>query len=155
MKTWGGALTMALVALLGLAAAAADEAWLTDFEQAKKQAAEKKLPILADFAGSDWCGWCIKLDDEVFSQQAFKDYAKNNLVLFLADFPKNKELTKEVKAQNEKLYKDYSIRGFPTVLLLRADGGVIARTGYKPMGAAKYVEMLIDFLKSTPEKSGK
>ena len=39
----------------------ADVAWMTDFQAAKKMAAEKQLPILADFSGSDWCHWCIKL----------------------------------------------------------------------------------------------
>ena len=59
-----------LLAWLGLGCAVfAAEGWLTDFEEAKKQAAEKNLPILADFSGSDWCGWCIRLDQEVFSQE--------------------------------------------------------------------------------------
>ena len=56
-----------LAALMGLQAAGvvAAEDWLTDFEAAKKRAAERQVPILADFSGSDWCGWCIKLDREV------------------------------------------------------------------------------------------
>ena len=114
--------------------------WLTDFEKALKQAEEKDRPILVDFSGSDWCGWCIKLDKEVFSRDAFKEYAKDNLVLFLADFPSRKEIPREVKEQNEKLAKKYGIRGFPTVLLLDAEGDVIARTGYRRGGADKYVE---------------
>jgi len=51
---------------------AAGDLWFTDFEQAKKAAADKNLPILADFSGSDWCGWCIRLDKEVFSQEDFQ-----------------------------------------------------------------------------------
>ena len=64
-----------LVGLFGFSALAGEE-WLTDFNQAKEEAAEKKLPILIDFTGSDWCSWCIKLDQEVFSQNEFKEYAR-------------------------------------------------------------------------------
>ena len=56
-------------------AVAAEGPWLTDFEEAKKQADKEGKAILMDFTGSDWCGWCIKLDNEVFSQSLFKEYA--------------------------------------------------------------------------------
>ena len=126
--------------------------WLTDFNQAKKEAAEKSLPILADFSGSDWCGWCIKLDREVFSQKEFKDFAKDRVVLFLADFPRAKELAAEVKAQNEQLRKAYDVEGFPTVLLLDAGGKVMARTGYRRGGAGAYVDHLKELLKQPGAK---
>jgi len=118
------------------------EGWLTDFEAAKKQAAEQKRPILIDFSGSDWCGWCIKLDKEVFSKDSFKVYAKENLVLVLADFPSAKKLPAEVKAQNEALLEKYGVRGFPTVLLLDAEGNELARTGYQRGGPEAYVSHL-------------
>jgi len=140
-----------LAGLFGFSAMAGEE-WLTDFNKAKKEAAEKKLPILADFSGSDWCGWCIKLDKEVFSQKEFKEFAKEKLILFLADFPREKELKAEVKAQNEQLRKAYGIEGFPTVLLLDADGKVIARTGYRRGGAAAYVDYLEKLLKQPDNK---
>ena len=140
-----------LVGLFGFSAFAGEE-WLTDINKAKKEAAEKKLPILADFAGSDWCGWCIKLDKEVFSQKEFKAFAKDRVVLFLADFPRKKELSAEVKAQNEQLQQAYGIEGFPTVLLLDAGGKVIARTGYLRGGAVVYVDHLKDLLKQPGNK---
>lgn len=137
-----------LLALLGLAFGAfGAEGWLTDFEAAKQQAAEKKLPILADFSGSDWCGWCIKLDNEVFSKDEFKAYARDNVVLFLADFPSRKPQPEETKKQNEILQQKYGIRGFPTVLLLDAEGKVLGRTGYQAGGPEKYVEHIKKLLK--------
>jgi protein disulfide-isomerase len=125
---------------------AAESGWLTDFNAAKKAAAERKVPILADFSGSDWCGWCIKLDKEVFSQKAFKDYAKDNLVLFLADFPRKKTLPAEMKKQNEDLAGKYGIEGFPTVLLLDAEGKVLQTTGYRQGGAEAYVKHLKELI---------
>lgn len=137
-----------LATLLSLAVSAnlysedASSGWLTDFEAAKKTAAEKKLPILADFSGSDWCGWCIKLDSEVFSKKEFKEFARDNLVLFMADFPRAKKQDDKIKQQNAGLMKTYEVQGFPTVLLLDGQGKVFARTGYERGGAAAYVEHL-------------
>ena len=119
------------MALLSIAAQAGQEEWLTDFAKAKEAARERNVPILADFAGTDWCGWCIKLDSEVFSQDAFKAYAKTNLVLFLADYPRIKQLPAQSARQNETLAQQYNIEGFPTVLVLDANGKELARSGYR------------------------
>jgi len=135
-----------------LGAWAGENGWLTDFAEARKVAAEKKLTILVDFSGSDWCGWCIRLDREVFSQKTFKDYAAKNLVLFLADFPNSKEQSEKTVAQNKALARKYGVQGFPTVLLLGADGKVLGRTGYQEGGASAYVEHLKTFLE--PKEQG-
>jgi len=119
-----------------------DGGWSTDFEAAKRVSAEKKLPILANFSGSDWCGWCIKLDREVFSQKEFKEFARDNLVLFTADFPREKKQEEKTRRQNAELMKKYEVQGFPTVLLLDAEGKVLARTGYERGGASAYVQHL-------------
>jgi len=128
--------------LLSIVAQAGQEEWLTDFAKAKEVAREKSVPILADFAGTDWCGWCIRLDGEVFSQDTFKAYAKTNLVLFLADYPQRKKLHAETVRQNANLSQLYGIEGFPTVLLLDANGKELARSGYRQGGSKAYVEYL-------------
>jgi thioredoxin-related protein len=129
--------------LLGaVLAATAAEGWLTSFEEAKTLAAEKKLPILMDFSGSDWCMWCQRLSAEVFTQQAFKDYAKDNLVLLLVDSPMRAKQAPELTAQNRKLQSAYRAFAFPAVVLTDAAGEEIARTGYRKGGAEAYVEHL-------------
>ena len=138
---------LCMMALTMFAANAADDSWLTDFEKAKKIATEKQIPILIDFTGSDWCGWCIKLDKEVFSQKAFKDYAKDNLVLFMADFPRAKTQSDELKKQNRELMTKFGIRGYPTIVLVNAKGEELARTGYRRGGPEAYVSHLKDILK--------
>ncbi|MBI2440164.1 MAG: thioredoxin family protein [Lentisphaerae bacterium] len=134
------------ICLSALCATAGQSDWLTDFDQAKKEAAEKKRPILADFTGSDWCGWCIKLDQEVFSTKEFLDFAKKHLILFQADFPSRKKLPAATMKQNEELAQTYGIEGFPTIVLLDAGGKVLARTGYQSGGAKAYVEHLKELL---------
>ncbi len=118
----------------------AGDKWLTDFDKAKEVAKKKNLPILADFTGSDWCGWCIKLDKEVFAKKEFLKYAEKNLVLLLVDFPRKKAQAGAVKKRNQELAEKYNVRGFPTVLLLDSEGKVLARTGYQKGGAGAYVK---------------
>jgi len=115
---------------------------MTDFDAAKAKAKAEDKPMLVDFTGSDWCGWCIKLDKEVFSKAAFKDYASENLILVEIDFPKSKKQSAELKAQNEALAEKYGIRGFPTILVMDGEGKVMERTGYRRGGPEKYVEHL-------------
>jgi protein disulfide-isomerase len=126
--------------IAGSALSASAEGWITDFEEAKKLAAEKNAPIIANFSGSDWCGWCIKLDREVLSKPEFLDYAKDNLVLLNLDFPARKQQDKAIADQNKALAAKYGIKGYPTILVLDATGGVIAKTGYRRGGPAAYVE---------------
>ncbi len=131
---------MVLAAMVISFGAFASEGWMTDFEKAKEIAKEKNLPILIDFSGSDWCGWCVKLDKEVFSQKVFKEYAKDNLVMVLADFPRDKSnQSAELQKQNEKLSKEFGVRGFPTVYLLNSAGKPVAKTGYEPGGPEAYI----------------
>jgi thioredoxin-related protein len=147
-RTWVALLGM--VSLVGLSTVAGD--WQTDFEKAKAEATKEGKFILVDFSGSDWCGWCIKLENEVFSKTDFKKYAKDNLVLMLADFPKKKTLPKQESAQNQALRSEFKVRGYPTVVLLLPDGTEVARTGYKEGGAEAYVKHLEELLAPHQDK---
>ena len=120
---------------------------MTDFEIAKSQSKINNKPILLVFSGSDWCGWCVKLDKEVFSTPEFKKWAADNVIMVIADFPAVKKLPPELAEQNEKLKNTYRIEGFPTGLLLDADGNVTAQTGYQRGGAANYIAHLTSLMK--------
>ena len=122
--------------------------WYTDFAQAQKTAKAENRPLLLAFSGSDWCVWCQKLDREVFSQPVFQGYAQSRLVLFLADFPRRKTQKEVVEQQNTRLLEEYSVVGFPTVILLDPDGTIIAQTGYQAGGADAYVQHLAQLLRS-------
>ncbi len=126
----------------------AESLWMHDFEAAKAKAVKEGKPIFINFTGTDWCGWCIKLEKEVFSKKAFQDYAKENLVLVEIDFPKKKEQTAELKAQNKKLDKEYGVEGYPTLYLLDATGKKLTEDiGYREGGPEAYVEHLKSLLK--------
>ncbi len=144
-----------LIALMGCftASAFAGSAWETDFKRAAKKADRKDRYMLLDFTGSDWCGWCIKLNNEVFNKPEFKDYARKNLILVEVDFPRKKKQKKSLEKQNADLALKYGIRGYPTIIILAPDGTFVAKTGYKRGGAEKYVahlEKLIDKYENEP-----
>jgi protein disulfide-isomerase len=127
MKT----MLIGMVGALALLQAGAEElTWMTDVPKAVEKAkAEKKL-VMLDFTGSDWCGWCIKLHNEVFSKPAFAEYAKKNLVLVEVDFPRTKKLSAELKKANDQLLEKYKVEGFPTIIALNGEGKKVGETGY-------------------------
>ena len=50
--------------------------WQTDLMKAHDLSLTGKKPIFAFFTGSDWCGWCHKLQREVFAKPEFITWAK-------------------------------------------------------------------------------
>ena len=132
---------------------AASDIWQTDFEKASKNAKKENKFMLIDFSGSDWCGWCVKLDKEVFSKPEFEKFAKENLVCVMLDFPQTKKLKKSLEKQNKELAKKYKISGFPTVLILNPDGEVVEKTGYQKGGPEKYVSFIKEVIKKNKKEA--
>jgi thioredoxin-related protein len=116
--------------------------WLTDYKRAQQEAKTNHKLLLLQFTGSDWCGWCIRLDREVFSKPEFRDYASKNLILMEADFPRTKPQSPTVRKQNEELAAQYQILGFPTILVLNGDGQKIGELGYVPGGPDAFIAEL-------------
>lgn len=136
-------LLITLAAALVLTGAQAGDAnWQTDLPKAQAQAAKEKKLVLMDFTGSDWCGWCIKLNKEVFSQPDFQSYAKDNLVLVEVDFPQRKKLSAEQKKANDALAKKYKIQGYPTIIVLDSQGKQLGELGYQPGGPKAFIASL-------------
>jgi protein disulfide-isomerase len=145
-------ITVASLVAFSAASMAAESGWLTDYEAAKKQAKEQNRPILINFTGTDWCGWCIKIEKEIFSKDEFKAYAKENLVLMEVDFPEKKKQSDEVKAQNKVLDKEFKIEGYPTIFLIDAEGKKLSEDiGYRKGGAQAYVDHLKELLSKKKE----
>jgi protein disulfide-isomerase len=123
--------------------ASAESGWLTDYKKAQEEAKAGNKFLLLDFTGSDWCGWCKKFDKEVLLQPEFKDFARDNLVVVELDFPRGKPQTPELKKQNRELAMQYEIVGFPTIVILSADGQKLWRyDGYFPDGPTAFIAQL-------------
>src|ERR1017187_3749530 len=139
-------LSAAAVAIVFASTAApnarAESNWLTDYKMAQQEAKANNKLLLLDFTGSDWCGWCIKLNKEVFSKPEFKDYANKNLVLMEVDFPRGKSQGSDIKKQNDGLAQQYQIEGFPTIVVLDGDGKKVGLLGYMPGGPTTFIAEL-------------
>jgi len=120
--------------------------WESNLETALQKAKAENKAVLVNFTGSDWCQWCIKLSDEVFSKSEFADYAEENLILVKLDFPRSIEQSNETKMYNNQLAQRYGVQGFPTILLFNPQGKMVLQTGYQPGGPVTYVNHLKSYL---------
>lgn len=116
--------------------------WLDNSQEVLELAKKEGKPILIDFTGSDWCGWCIRLKKEVFNTPEFEAFAKDNLVLQMADFPKSIPQSNELKTQNRALAEKYGIQGFPTLIILDSEGKQIGQMGYMRGGPKPFIAQL-------------
>ena len=118
--------------------------WVRDVAEAKKQAKAEGKDLFINFTGSDWCGWCIRLDEEVFSKAEFVEAATQKYVFLFLDFPNSEELKAKVVDEklNRQLSKAYGVDGYPAVILTTAEGQPYARTGYQAGGPKAYLESL-------------
>jgi protein disulfide-isomerase len=116
---------------------------LTDLSQAEAQAKAENKIVLMDFTGSDWCGWCIKFKKEVLDTPEFQEYAAKNVVLVELDYPNKKVQSDDLKKANAELKKQYTISGFPTLVVLDKDGKEIGRqVGYSEGGPKAFIAKL-------------
>ncbi|MBM3835202.1 MAG: thioredoxin family protein [Verrucomicrobia bacterium] len=120
-----------------------DSEWLADVPTALAKAKESKKLVLLDFTGSDWCPPCKALHSKVFTSSAFKEYAKEKLVLVEVDFPNSKPQTPALKSKNAALAKKFQIDSYPTVILLDSEGKELGRVGgYGGQDAKAYIAKL-------------
>jgi len=136
-------LVVAAVSLVFAAFARAESDWLRDFSKAQEEAKANHKLLFLNFTGSDWCGWCIKLDKDIFSQEQFKHFAHDNLVLVELDFPRRKSQPTEERKQNMELAQKFEVLGFPTLVVLNSDGQKVWQfDGYFPGGPEAFIAQL-------------
>jgi thioredoxin-related protein len=132
-----------LVIVLGLSTLSSNaQTWTTDYQAALKESKKTNKAILMNFTGSDWCGWCIRLKNEVFSKEEFIAYANENLILLELDFPKRKQINADLKTQNINLARKHGVRGYPTIIMIDGNEKILFRGGYKAGGPVPYVALL-------------
>ena len=128
--------------------------WHTDANAALKLAIKENKKVMFFFTGSDWCGWCIKLQKEVFNTNDFKEWS-NEVILIELDYPRRTAQTDEIKAQNNELKQMFGVRGYPAVHFVnveKLDNGKmnlynLGQTGYVRGGPNKWLEVANSILK--------
>ncbi len=89
----------------------------TSFSEAQQQAQSAGKPMLVDVYAV-WCGPCKKLDKMVFSDAEAGNYLNDNFVCLKVDGE---------KGEGPAVMEKFGIRGYPTVLVLDAQGNEIDR----------------------------
>lgn len=123
--------------------------WQTNYAEAVVFAKDQDKPIILVFSGSDWCAPCIKLDREIWQSEEFTKYAKQNYILYRADFPRKKinKLAEEVTLQNKTLAELFNPKGhFPFVVVLDNNEKILGQTAYKKVSPTEYISQLNLFL---------
>jgi thioredoxin-related protein len=119
--------------------------WYTDYAEAQKAARKNHKPIVVLFTGSDWCGWCIKLEKQILGEKEFKAWAEKKVVLYKADA---KGGPGNLSAENQKLMQGYGARGFPTLVITDTKGKSFGTTGYRDMTPKEYTKHLEEIIAS-------
>ena len=112
-------LLLILVAFSSISLFAQELSWETDMSKAVERAEKENKVIMLFFTGSDWCGWCIRLQNEVFKQADFKSWAQEKVVLVELDFPRNTPQSEDIKNQNVTLSQMFEVKGYPTVWFVK------------------------------------
>ncbi len=116
--------------------------WMTDYQRAMARAKAERRNVFLFFTGSDWCGWCQRLEEEILTKEEFKNYAKEKLILVTLDFPKQTPQSEALQNQNRVLARQYRITGYPTVVILDPTGKPMKRLGYQEGGPGPFVKIL-------------
>ena len=146
MKKMKKTLVTLLLIMGSFAVQAQELVWQTDINKAITISSKEKKPMLLFFTGSDWCGWCIRLQKEVLKTPEFATWAKKNVVLVELDFPRNTPQSDAIKSQNAGIQQAFGVQGYPTVWFASAkqkDGKPsftgIGNTGYLAGGPAAWL----------------
>jgi len=123
--------------------------------KASELSMKEKKPLMLFFTGSDWCGWCIRLQNEVFKKEDFAKWAKENVILVELDFPKRTPQDDAIKMQNAQLQQIFQVRGYPTIWIVNPEKteegkvnlNALGSTGYVAGGSEKWLEAANTILK--------
>ncbi|MFL9843078.1 thioredoxin family protein [Flavobacterium rhizosphaerae] len=113
--------------------------WHTDISEAVSLSSKTQKPMMLFFTGSDWCGWCKKLEREVFFTPEFTKWAKDNVILVELDFPRSKPQSVELKQQNAQLNAFFKVRGYPTIWFVNGNENGEGKIAFEALGSTGYV----------------
>lgn len=109
--------------------------WETDLDASLKKASAAGMPVMADFY-TDWCGWCKKLDKDVYTDREV-DRLSGSFVCVKVNC-----------GTDRKALSAYNLKGFPTVIFFDSAGGPAETIiGYRP--AANFIVVMNNVLNRT------
>ncbi len=149
-------ITLLLVVSAVTSQAQEKQTWYKDINKAIEASRQEQKPLFLFFTGSDWCGWCMRLQNEVFKTPEFTPWAKDHAILVELDYPRNTPQSEEIKAQNNQLQQMFKVQGYPTVWFVKPavkeDGKInleqLGSTGYLAGGPSVWIKSANEILKN-------
>ena len=122
--------------------------WQTSYDRSLIKAKNENKKIILVFQGSDWCGPCIKLSQEIWSSDYFINYSNKKFVMLQADFPRKKKnfLSDEQQKSNNLLAEKYNPNGyFPFVVIIDKNENLLGEMGYKKTTPEDFIKIIESF----------
>lgn len=122
--------------------------WQTSYDRSLMKAKNENKKIILVFQGSDWCGPCIKLSQEIWSSDYFINYSNKKFVMLQADFPRKKKnfLSDEQQRSNNLLAEKYNPNGyFPFVVIIDKNENLLGEMGYKKTTPENFIKIIESF----------
>ncbi len=121
-----------MLAVAGPAHAQSQIEWL-DWNAGIEQARERERPVLVDVY-TDWCGWCKRMDRDVYARPEIRDYLATKFVTVKLDAEASDPARYQGKNYNSSTIAErFKVTGYPTTIFLRANGDhIINVPGYVP-----------------------
>ena len=143
----------------------ADLKW-KPFEEGFAEAKKTKKKIMIDVY-TNWCGWCKRLDRDVYGNDKVADYLSQQYVIIKLNAESNSKIRFEDAAYTEaELARAFGVTGYPTIIFFNSDGepldklgGYVAANQFLPIikyfGENVYKTMTWQEYRQQPESSSK
>ena len=116
--------------------------WTPYNESIPAKAVEEKKPVIIDFY-ADWCGPCLAMEKEVFTDPEVVKLTRNIVTMRL-------DLSR-ARPFHDEVMRRYQIRGIPTVVFINGQG--VEETGLRTVGfvdKSEFLKRLRSLLEQSP-----
>jgi thioredoxin-related protein len=135
-------LLTSIVLVLSLPAATRAEpvAW-RGWDEGLAAASSAGKPVLVDVY-TDWCGWCKRMDRDVYARTEIGSYLNQHFVMVRLNAESAEHVTYAGRTMGARaLAGGFQVTGYPTTIFLRADGTHLVNVpGYLP--AEKFMKLV-------------